>query len=261
MRYLPYHVGARACHLREEVNRPGLDNMKLTVVSPTFNEAENISALITELERALAGLDYEIVISDDNSPDRTWALVEEIGRLNPRIRVLRRYHKPGLGWSVIDGFSRARGDLLACIDADLQHDPAVLPTMIECLEGGADLVVGSRYVHGGSVGDWRFWRRAESWLATKLAHWLTGIRICDPMSGYFLLRQCDFLDVKDRLDGQGFKILLELAANMPRARICELPYSFRKRRSGRTKLSRRVIFAYCSQLWRLSRLSHGRKNK
>jgi dolichol-phosphate mannosyltransferase len=225
--------------------------MKLTVVSPTLNESENVPRLIRELERVLSGLDYEIIIVDDDSPDRTWEVAQEIARQDSRVEVIRRQGSRSLGWSVIDGFTAAQGDVLACMDADLQHDPAILPRMLEELNRGCDLVVGSRYAPGGGIGQWGHVRRFESWLATKLAQWVIGIQIYDPMSGYFLLRRADFLHVRESLNGQGFKILLEIAANLTSARICEIPYTFRNRLAGKTKLSRRVVFAYISQLWRL----------
>lgn len=227
--------------------------MKLTVVSPTLNESENVPRVIGELEKVLAGHDYEIIIVDDDSPDRTWEVAQEIARQNSRVRVVLRKASRSLGWSVIEGFTAAQGDVLACIDADLQHDPAILPRMLEQLGRGCDVVVGSRYAAGGGVDRWGRLRRLESWLATRLAQWIIGIQIHDPMSGYFLLRRDDFLRVRESLNGQGFKILLEILANLPKARICEIPYTFRNRLAGKTKLSRRVVFAFFSQL---SRLAH-----
>lgn len=228
--------------------------MKLSIVTPTLNEAENLPSLVSEIERALHGRDFEIIVCDDNSPDQTWAVAKKIAERNARVRVLRRLEKKGLGWSVIDGFNAAQGDVLACIDADLQHDPAILPRMLEALDGGAELIIGSRYVKGGWVGQWGPLRRAESWTATRLAQCFISRKVCDPMSGYFLLRREDFLCVRDRLNGQGFKILLEILANMPRARVAEVPYTFRNRVAGRTKLSWRIILTYIAQLSRLSRL-------
>jgi dolichol-phosphate mannosyltransferase len=226
--------------------------MKLTVVSPTLNESENLLRLVRELEHVLVGLDYEIIIVDDDSPDRTWEMAQEIARQDSRVRVIRRQGSRSLGWSVIDGFMAARGEVLACIDADLQHDPVILPQMLERLGRGCDLVVGSRYAPGGGLGQWGRIRRFESWLATKLAQWVIGIQIYDPMSGYFVMRRADFLRVRKSLNGQGFKVLLEIAANLPNARICEVPYNFRNRLAGKTKLSRQVVFAFISQLWRLA---------
>lgn len=229
--------------------------MKLSIITPTFNEAENITVLVRELERVLEDTDYEIIVSDDNSADKTWAVAEEISRANPRVRVLRRQGTRALGWSVIDGFNMAKGDLLACMDADLQHDPAILAPMLQELSRGSDLVVGSRYVQGGSFGDWGVARKAGSWIATALARWFTGIKISDPMSGYFVLRRRDFVRISHRLNGRGFKILLEIATRLPAARISEIPYHFGKRRAGRSKLSRAVVFAYLQQLWQLHKCS------
>src|ERR1700733_12098804 len=114
------------CHFHPQFSRSS-GNMKLSVISPTLNEAENIPTLIEQLQRTLGSVDYEILIVDDNSPDLTWSIAEKISRTNPRVRMLRRMENPGLGLAVIDGFSAAEGDMLACIDADLQHDPRILP--------------------------------------------------------------------------------------------------------------------------------------
>lgn len=226
--------------------------MKLTVVAPTYNESENIERLVGALETALVGLDYEILISDDDSPDLTWARAEEIGRCDPRVRVLRRMSNRGLGNAVIDGFLSAQGDAVACIDADLQHDPSILPLMLRQLQEGAELVLGSRYVAGGGTAGWSWIRRLESWGATKLAHLLLRLDVNDPMSGYFMMRREDFLRVRDRLDGNGFKIFLEIAARLKPRTVCEVPYTFGPRMAGKSKLSAGVAAAYLRQLWHLS---------
>jgi len=225
--------------------------MKLSVISPTLNEAGNIPALVEQLERALSDIDHEILIVDDNSADGTWSVAQKIAETNPRVRAIRRTQDPGLGLAVIDGFSDAKGDILACIDADLQHDPAILPKMLDELQRGADVVVGSRHVDGGSTGEWDRFRRFQSWIATRTAQLLLGIRLRDPMSGYFLLSRTDFLEVKDDLNANGFKILLEILAGLRTSRIKEVPYTFRLRSKGQSKLSSRVIFQYFQQVWRL----------
>ncbi len=225
--------------------------MKLSVISPTLNEAENIPALVEELDRALIDIDHEILIVDDNSADGTWSIAQKLSETNPHVRAIRRTQNPGLGPAVIDGFSDAHGDVLACIDADLQHDPAILPKMLEELQKGADVVVGSRHVDGGSTGDWDRFRRFQSWIATKTAQFLLGIRLKDPMSGYFLLSRKDFREVKGDLNGEGFKILLEILARLGASKITEVPYTFRQRARGESKLSSRVIFQYFQQVWRL----------
>jgi dolichol-phosphate mannosyltransferase len=225
--------------------------MKLSVVSPTLNEAENVAQLVDELSLALGGVDYEILIVDDNSPDLTWAVAQKIAEINPRVRTLRRMENPGLGMAVIDGFSAAQGDVIACIDADLQHDPAILSKMVAEFDRGADVVVGSRHVQGGSTGDWDRFRRVQSWFATRTAQLFLGIRLKDPMSGYFLVSRKDFNSVKKDLNGKGFKILLEILASLRTARVLEVPYTFRSRARGESKLSSKVIFQYFLQVWRL----------
>jgi dolichol-phosphate mannosyltransferase len=225
--------------------------MKLSIISPTYNESENVGLLVAEIEKSLDGADYEILISDDDSPDLTWARVEEIGRRNPRVRVLRRTSNRGLGPSVVDGFSAATGEVVACIDADLQHDPKVLPRMLKELSGGSSLVVATRYMPGGGTANWSAIRRLGSWGCTKLAQWVLGVELRDPMSGYFMMRRDDFMKIRNRLNARGFKILLEIAAHMQPCRLREVPYTFGPRAKGESKLTNRIIFAYLSQLWRL----------
>jgi len=228
--------------------------VKLSVISPTFDEAKNVGPLLEQLTHALRGIDYEILIVDDNSPDLTWFVAEQAAQCNPRVRVLRRLQDPGLGVAVIDGFNAAQGDVVACIDADLQHDPSILPKMLAELDSGSDIVVGSRYVAGGGIGDWTWLRRIESRIATRLAKILLGANLKDPMSGYFLMWRKDFARVQEQLNGKGFKILLEILAQLHPNNIKEVPYTFRSRVAGRSKLSSKVVVQYLAQLCQLSGL-------
>src|SRR6266852_8971824 len=182
--------------------------MELSVITPTFNEAENVPRLVQELKTALRGVDYEILVIDDNSPDGTWAIAEKLASSDARVRVIRRTRNQGLTPAVIGGFRAARGDAVACIDADLQHDPAVLPRMLEKLSNGCDVAVGSRYVEGGDLRQLNVIRQAESWIATKIAQIFLGVRLKDPMSGYFMVKRRDFAAVQAELSGSGFKVLL-----------------------------------------------------
>ena len=225
--------------------------MRLSVISPTLNEAECVPKLVEELERALGEINYEILIVDDNSPDGTWSIAQDIALTHPRVRSIRRMQNPGLGASVIDGFSAAEGDVLACIDADLQHDPLILARMFEELQLGADIVVGSRHVEGGSTGEWNRLRRAQSWIANKMAQFILGVRLKDPMSGYFAVWRKDFCEIKERLNGTGFKILLEILSNLHASKIMEVPYTFRSRTHGQSKFSGVVVLQFIQQLWRL----------
>jgi dolichol-phosphate mannosyltransferase len=235
--------------------------MKLSVISPTLNEAENVAQLVAELSLALDGVDYEIIIVDDNSADLTWLVAQKIAETNPRVRTLRRMDHPGLGLAVIEGFSAAQGDLIACIDADLQHDPAILSKMLAEFDKGAEVVVGSRHIEGGSTGNWGRLRRVQSWIATRTAQVLLGIRLKDPMSGFFLVSRENFHDVKQSLNGNGFKILLEILTKLNGARVMEVPYVFRSRTKGQSKLSNRVIWQYLQQVWRLYSMTRHLPNR
>jgi dolichol-phosphate mannosyltransferase len=228
--------------------------MQLSVITPTFNEADNIPRLVEGLKAALDGIDYEILIVDDDSPDRTWAIAEALAFNDPRIRVLRRMRNPGLTPAVIDGFQAANGDALACIDADLQHDPKILPRMFKEVSNGCDVAVGSRYVEGGDADQWNLIRRLESWVATKIAQTFLGVKLKDPMSGYFMLKREDFASIRPQLSGNGFKILLEILAKLRFSVVREIPYSFRPRIAGYSKYSGKVIIEYVAQVWRLSSL-------
>jgi dolichol-phosphate mannosyltransferase len=229
--------------------------MKITIVSPTYNEAENVSRLAEEVDAALSGVDYELLIADDDSPDRTWAVAQELATANPHIRVLRRTADRGLSSAVIAGILSSSAEYVAVIDADLQHNPAILPRMIAALDAGAEVVVGSRYVEGGGTGTWNAVRRFQSWVATKLAESFLGVGLKDPMSGYFILRRSDFNRIEKQLDSGGFKILLEIIARLAPSRLEEVPYTFRTRVAGQSKLSSKVVLQYLGQLWRLSSVS------
>ena len=229
--------------------------MKLTIVSPTYNEAENVPRLVHDVGTVLSGIDYELLIADDDSPDRTWAVAHEMATMNPGVRVLRRTADRGLSPAVIEAFLSSSSDYLGVIDADLQHDPTVLPQMIAALDAGADIAVGSRYIEGGGTSTWSLPRRFQSWVATKLAQTFLGVELTDPMSGYFIMRHHDFHRIYRQLDASGFKILLEIIARLDPLKIEEIPYTFRTRVAGKSKLASRVIFEYLGQLWKLSSVS------
>jgi dolichol-phosphate mannosyltransferase len=217
----------------------------VSVVTPTFNEADNIPILVSRLHDALQGIPHEVIIADDDSPDRTWQVAEQIAEKDPTVRVMRRFHDPGLSASVLDGMSIARGDVLAVIDADLQHDETILPLMVEHVRGGdADVCVGSRSTPGGGYGDWAASRRFVSWVATVLARLLLRVPVSDPMSGFFAISRRAYEETAPRLNPQGFKILLEIIGRNSALRVKEVPYEFASRVHGETKLSRSVVRSY-----------------
>lgn len=164
---------------------------KLSVILPTYNEADNVSELIERLESSLKGFDAEVIFVDDGSPDGPADLAERIGSVYGNVRVIRRPRKMGLASAVLDGVKIARSDVVAVMDADLQHPPELLPKMYMKIMEGYDLVVASRYVKGGRVEGWSLARMRISWGATKLAHiFLPSTRgVKDVMSGYFILRR------------------------------------------------------------------------
>jgi dolichol-phosphate mannosyltransferase len=215
-----------------------LGTLELSVVIPTFKERDNIVPLLKKLEAALAGIEWEVVFVDDDSPDGTAALAKEIAAGNPRVRCIRRVVRRGLSGACIEGMLSSSARFVAVMDADMQHDEKLLPRMVEILRGGgADLVVGSRYVAGGSAESFSKRRGAISRAATALARRITGVTLNDPMSGFFMMRRSRFDPVADRLSTQGFKILLDIViTSRGGLRVAEEPYVFSARAHGESKL-------------------------
>ena len=220
-------------------------NPTLSVVTPTYNEADNLPILVADLGEALRQVPHEVIVADDDSPDRTWEVGEQLATTTANLSVVRRFHDHGLSAAVLDGMSVARGSILAVIDADLQHDPGILPEMVRLIESDeADLVVGSRATAGGGYGDWAASRRFVSWVATFIARVILRVRVSDPMSGFFAVRRDVYERDAPRINPRGFKILLEFIGRDRNLRVVEVPYEFRNRIHGETKLNRSVIRSY-----------------
>ena len=225
----------------------------VSVVVPTYNERDNIATMLDRLGQTLIDFDYEIVVVDDDSPDRTWELVEQRAGNDHRIRILRRVGRRGLSSAVVEGMTAARGSVLAVIDADLQHDETILPQLVSAIvDDDLDLCLGSREAPGGGYGNFGPIRRAVSWGGAQMARRLTGITVSDPMSGYFCVSRSRFDEVRSAINPLGFKILLELLARGPRPRVAEVGYQFRARTQGETKLDSGVAVAYLRALIDLS---------
>lgn len=224
--------------------------LELSVVVPTFNERECVAPLVSALRAALAGRRFEIIFVDDDSPDGTADAVREIALTDPRVRCLQRLGRRGLSGACVEGAMAASAPVIAVIDGDMQHDETLLPTMLERLaEAELDLVVGSRYVGGGGVGEWSERRARASRLATVLAQRFTGVRLTDPMSGFFMARADVFRRVAPGLSPTGFKILLDLLTSADRPlRVEEVPYEFRTRAAGESKLDARVMLEFVELL-------------
>ena len=217
----------------------------VSIITPTYNEAENLPILVERLHEALGLVPHEIIVADDDSPDRTWEVGERLAADDPTVKVMRRFHDPGLSASVLDGMSMARGDLLVVIDADLQHDTSVLPEMVSHVQSGrVDVCVGSRSTEGGGYGDWSASRRFVSWVATLIARLLLRVPVSDPMSGYFVVSRDAYELTAPDINPRGFKILLEFIGRNRDLRVDEVGYEFSGRVHGETKLNRSVIRSY-----------------
>jgi dolichol-phosphate mannosyltransferase len=219
---------------------------ELAIIVPTLNERANIAPLVALLDTALAGTDWEVIFVDDDSRDGTPDDVRELARRDPRVRCLQRIGRRGLSTACIEGVLATAAPYVAVMDADLQHDESLLPKMLETLRGGSyDIVVGSRHVDGGGLGDWTQSRAQISSVATRLSRIICKTDIADPMSGFFMVRREKFQAAVRGLSGQGFKILLDLLASSPQPlRLKELPYVFRQRQHGESKLDTLVAWEF-----------------
>ncbi|MEM6855801.1 MAG: polyprenol monophosphomannose synthase, partial [Planctomycetota bacterium] len=221
----------------------------VSIVVPTFREAENIPRLIDRVA-ALAeatDIELELLFADDNSRDGSFEAVEACGY--PWVKMLVRTEDPGLSQSVIDGMRAAQHPAIVCMDCDLSHPPERIPQLILALESGQQFVVGSRYVPGGSTDDdWGLFRWLNSRIATWLARPLTDIK--DPMSGFFAMRKSDF-DAAEDLNPVGYKIALELIVKCRLENVGEVPIHFTDRELGESKLSLRQQLLYLQHLRRL----------
>src|SRR3954449_8912315 len=236
-----------------QVIKPGLETTsqanglpQLSVIVPTFNERDNVTTLYRRLEAALGATRWEVVFVDDNSPDGTWDVVRGLAQRDSRVRCMRRIGRRGLSGACIEGILASSAPYAAVIDADLQHDESQLPKMLQLLETGhADLLVGSRYIAGGSAESFNKQRAGASALATQVAKRVLRIEISDPMSGFFMMRRDRFEELAPQLSTQGFKILLDIVATgRGKLRVKEIPYTFGSRLHGESKLDAMVALDF-----------------
>jgi dolichol-phosphate mannosyltransferase len=220
---------------------------ELTVVVPVYEERPNVAPLLARLDHALAGIYWEAMFVDDDSPDGTAAEARRAAMGDRRVRCIRRIGRRGLASAVIEGALASSSQYVAVIDGDLQHDEARLPEMLQLLRSGQwDLVVGSRHVEGGdAAGLASAWRHRLSELGTRLAQATMPVPLSDPMSGFFMLPQALFERLAPELTGQGFKILLDLVLTAPpHLRVKEIPCEFRERAAGESKLDPLVLVQF-----------------
>jgi dolichol-phosphate mannosyltransferase len=225
---------------------------RISLIIPTYNEKDNITPLIERVSRALSGYDYEIVLVDDGSRDGTIEAAEKLALRFP-LKVIVRKDEKGLATAVVHGLKFATGQIIGVMDADLQHPPEVLPDLIKAIESGADMAIASRYIPGGGCPDWGLSRRVISRGALRLSHLLLPSTrlVKDPLTGFFMFR-------KEPLAGKelkplGYKISLEIMLVGDFRNIVEVPFIFRERSAGRSKLKAKTQLEYIRHLLSLMR--------
>ena len=229
--------------------------LDVSLVLPTFNESKNIRATVhtaANILRSVPGLMFELIVVDDNSPDETWKLALEECAAIPELRVMRRTAESGLATAVIRGWQAATGNILAVMDADMQHPPEVLSQLVGAMQSGADMAVGSRHVDNGGVSDWSLLRRLISRTAQGIGLLLLPNvvgRVADPMSGYFMLQRETIAG--RHLNPTGYKILIEVLARGNAETVSEVGYVFRERQEGESKVSAQIYLQYLQHLLRL----------
>jgi dolichol-phosphate mannosyltransferase len=227
-------------------------SLQLAIILPTLNERKNLRRLVDRMDAALAGIAWEAIFVDDNSPDGTADEARAISLADPRIRVIQRIGRRGLASAAIEGMCASAAPVVAVMDADHQHDPVLLPGMLEAIESGDyDLAYASRFAEGASTEAWgRPDRVKASGVANAIARKVTGVDLTDPMSGYFMLRAETLRADASRLSGVGFKILLDILATVERPlRVKEFPLAFAARAEGESKLDRTVVFEFLVGLY------------
>jgi dolichol-phosphate mannosyltransferase len=240
----------------QPANAAASDGPVLSVVLPTFKERDNVAELVRRLDSALAGIRWESIFVDDNSPDGTADAVKALAAKDARVRCLRRVGRRGLAGACIEGMLSSSAPYVAVMDADLQHDETVLPKMLgKLIAGEADLVAATRYVEGGSAESFGQARGTISRVATKITHSVLGIALSDPMSGFFMMRRDKFDEIVPRLSPAGFKILLDIVTAGDHLRVAEQPFVFGTRHAGESKFNIQVGLEFLGLL--LAKLSGG----
>lgn len=229
-----------------------MSQVLFSLIIPTLNERENIKSFLDTAESVLASIPHEIIVVDDDSSDGTGLIVQEESIKNPNIRLIVRKENKGLSAAVIDGFNAAKGTCLGVMDADFSHDHNLLPKLFDAVHnGGVSLAVGSRRVSGGGADHWPWYRRMLSSIATHFGKLWLGMQLKDPMSGFFVIRRDVFEMVKGELNPKGYKILLELYIRARIQDFVEIPFIFKDRKQGYSKLSTSIALLYLSMLWDL----------
>jgi dolichol-phosphate mannosyltransferase len=220
--------------------------IELSIIIPTFSERDNITPVYESVKRALGEIEWEIIFVDDDSPDGTAARIAELAAIDRRVRLIRRIGRRGLSSACIEGMLASTAPYLAVMDADLQHDESILPAMLAALQQGeTDIVIASRYTQGGNSFTWNRARDFISRITSGMGRLVLKIPVSDPMSGFFAIRNDFFSSIISHLSGVGFKILLDILTSSPRTvRVREVPYVFRRRLHGDSKLDTLVAWEF-----------------
>ena len=246
---------AASCFARMD-RRPHL----VSIVVPTYNERQNLSRLVDAVAQHLA-LPYEIIVVDDSSPDGTADLARDLASKHP-VRVLSRPEKSGLGSAYRDGFAAAKGDLVFEMDADLSHDPRYLSALVEAALDGADVVIGSRYVEGGRIVGWNWYRKLVSGVGNGLAKIVLALGVSDVTSGYRCYHRDAAALLQDvRSDGYAFQVEALWLARRHGLVVREVPITFENRTVGKSKLGASEFVAYLETLFRLRLTPKPRRGK
>jgi dolichol-phosphate mannosyltransferase len=218
----------------------------VSIVAPTYKERTNIRPLVEAISATMENTLWELIFVDDDSPDGTCREIAAVAHEGIPVRAIRRVGRRGLASAVVEGAMSARADIIGVIDADMQHDETLLPRMLQILQTtDADLVIASRHMEGGGLGDWDAGRQRMSAFATWASRLLIGGAVSDPMSGFFMTRRAIFDDAIYDLSQQGYKILLDLLTSSPYPlKVVEVPYVFRHRHSGESKVDVMIVAEY-----------------
>ncbi len=225
---------------------------KISVIVPTYNEVDNIEDLIVGLRAVLADVDYQIVVVDDNSPDGTYYAVKQIAERDAHVLPLLRQEKLGLASAVMHGFRASDGKIIVMMDSDLSHRPEDLPALLEAVKE-YDVVIGSRYVKGGAIVGMSAYRKLASRVSIRVSKMMLGLPYEDTTSGFAVFRRGALDYVAPKLEPAGFKLLLEVLAKCPEARVKELPITFVNRRWGSSKFGAGEVFKFLGLCYRLRR--------
>ena len=234
------------------------NSTQVSVIIPTFNESKNILNFLNSVGKNLSGnASSEIIVVDDNSPDGTGKIVQDYIKNNEKspphkIDIINRIEKKGLSSAILDGIKQSRGNTIIVLDSDFSHPPQIIQKMIDILKNPqCDLVIASRYIKGATVHGWPFKRKLMSKVATKLVKRVLGIKNSDPLSGFFAFKRRIIEGIN--FDAIGFKMLLEILVKTKGVSIKEIPYTFKNRQLGSSKLTTSTVIDYINSVWKLYR--------